>query len=111
MKVSGSKVGGAGTMESADKSSATKKTDNANGAKTSQLAQSNKGSSLSTEKVNLSPRVQEMQKIKDIAMKGKDDIDEAKVARLQAMIDAGEYKVDANAIAEKLLDEHLNMPS
>jgi flagellar biosynthesis anti-sigma factor FlgM len=40
-----------------------------------------------------------------------DSIDEAKVARLQRMIDEGKYRVDSGAVADRLLDEHLKMDS
>lgn len=59
-------------------------------------------------KVDVSDRAQMMQKAKDIA--SKDTIDEAKVARLQKLIDEGKYKTDASAIADKLVEEHLLIP-
>lgn len=59
-------------------------------------------------KLNLSDRAQEFQKAKDIA--SKTDVDEAKVARLQKLIDDGKYAVDASAIADRLVDEHLSIP-
>jgi flagellar biosynthesis anti-sigma factor FlgM len=58
--------------------------------------------------VNVSERAQMMQKAKDIA--SADTIDEAKVARLQKLIDDGKYKVDADKIADRLVDEHLEIP-
>lgn len=58
--------------------------------------------------VNVSERAQMMQKAKDIA--SADTIDEAKVARLQKLIDDGKYKVDAGKIADRLVDEHLEIP-
>jgi negative regulator of flagellin synthesis FlgM len=64
----------------------------------------------SSSKVELSSRAQHIKKAKELATPGKDDIDEAKVARLQAMIDSGGYKVNAEAIADRLLDEHTKMP-
>lgn len=60
-------------------------------------------------KINLSPQARQINKAKEIA--SQDSIDEAKVARLQKMIDAGEYKVDAEAVADKLVNEHLLLPS
>ena len=60
-----------------------------------------------TAKVSVSDRAQAMQKAKDIA--SKDSVDEAKVARLQKMIDEGNYKVDAKAVADRLVDEHVAM--
>ncbi|MCB0365932.1 MAG: flagellar biosynthesis anti-sigma factor FlgM [Bdellovibrionaceae bacterium] len=59
-------------------------------------------------KLNLSDRAQAFQKAKEIASKV--DVDEAKVARLQKLIDEGKYSVDASAIADRLVDDHLGMP-
>ena len=58
-------------------------------------------------KVNMSDRAQMMAKAKAIAKA--DTTDEAKIARIQKMVDAGTYKVDASAIADKLVDEQLLM--
>lgn len=63
----------------------------------------------SSSRVELSSRAQDIKRAKDIAMNSTPDIDEAKVARLQALIDKGQYKVNAEAVAEKLLDEHTKM--
>jgi negative regulator of flagellin synthesis FlgM len=38
------------------------------------------------------------------------DVDEAKVSRLQKLIDEGKYHVDADAIADRLVDSHLEIP-
>lgn len=56
--------------------------------------------------VHVSERAQMFQKAKEIAGRP-DTIDEAKVARLQKMIDDGKYNVDAEAIADRMVDEHL----
>lgn len=61
-----------------------------------------------TAQVNLSEKAQAMQKARDIATS--DTVDEAKVARLQKLIDEGKYAVDARAVADRLVDEHLLMP-
>jgi len=58
-------------------------------------------------KVNLSENAQKMQKAKEIA--SEQSVDEAKVARLQKLIDNGEYNVNASALADRLVDEHLLM--
>lgn len=60
-------------------------------------------------KVSLSPRAQELKKVKDM-VGSIDEVDEAKVAKFQQLIDAGKYKVDAEKIADKMVDEHLLMP-
>jgi negative regulator of flagellin synthesis FlgM len=59
-------------------------------------------------KINLSERAQNIKKAHDV-LSASPDIDEAKVARLQKLIDGGNYKVDAEAIADRLIDEQLIM--
>lgn len=59
---------------------------------------------LGASKVDVSKRAQDMKKAKEVAM-ATPDVDEAKVARLQKMIDEGKYKVSASDIAEKMLTE------
>lgn len=62
----------------------------------------------SSTNVNVSSRAQEMKRAKEMSTPSS-DVDEAKVARLQAMIDSGAYKVDSDAIAERLVSEQLKM--
>lgn len=57
-------------------------------------------------KVELSQRVQDIKKIKEIASKTP-DVDADKVAKFKQMIAEGSYKVDAKAIADKMVDEHM----
>ena len=59
--------------------------------------------------INLSERAQRMNKAKEIATKA-DDINHEKVAQLQKLIDEGNYKVDAEAVADRLVDQHLVYP-
>jgi flagellar biosynthesis anti-sigma factor FlgM len=59
-------------------------------------------------RVNISDRAQDVKRAKELAKQGP-EVDEAKVARLQKMIDEGKYKVDAEHIADRLVDEHLMM--
>lgn len=79
------------------------KTANAGLSKTDALTSSNLGESS---KVELSPRAQEAKRIKELAL-ATPDVDEAKVAKFRQLIDEGKYKVDAKAIADKMVDEHL----
>ena len=60
-------------------------------------------------RVDVSQRAQEIRKAKELATPDS-GIDEAKVARLQKLIDSGEYKVNAEAIADRMLDEQMKMP-
>lgn len=55
--------------------------------------------------VNVSDRARQIQKATELAKQ--DNVDEAKIARLQKMIDGGDYKIDADQIADKLVNEHL----
>jgi negative regulator of flagellin synthesis FlgM len=70
---------------------------------------SSKAGMMDSSRVDVSSRAQEMRKAKELATPS-DSIDEAKVARLQKMIDEGNYKIDAEAIADRLVDEHMKMP-
>lgn len=58
-------------------------------------------------KVDFSELASDIKKVKD--MVNADSVDEAKVAHFQSLIDSGRYKVDAGAVADRLLDEHLKM--
>jgi len=108
MKVSNNKVGGnlgaldTGKAGKADVTNGLKKDINA-GALNSNAGLKNSSN------VNVSERAQMMQKAKDIASQPM-TVDEAKVARLQKLIDEGKYKVDAESIADRLVDEHLVIP-
>ena len=107
MKVSSSKVGhpSVANTEAASTARAGKLDADSLGAKKAD------GKNLdSSEKVVLSQKVLDMQKIKELATP-EDNIDEAKVLRLQQLIDSGKYKTDAAAIADRLVDEHLTIPS
>lgn len=101
MKVS-SKVGN--PVQSAETAKLTKTNADAGSAKTKSAVADSFGSSA---RVDVSQRGQDIKKAKELATPRDNDIDEAKVARLQALIDAGKYKVDASKIADKLVDEHM----
>lgn len=88
------------------------RSDKADGIKNKATGATNKGDVLSSSslgessRVELSPRAQEAKRIKELAMSAP-DVDEAKVAKFRKLIDEGKYQVDAKAIAEKMVDEHL----
>lgn len=60
-----------------------------------------------SDKVAISGRAKEASKAKAIAHSSP-DVDEARVAKLKAAIQNGSYKVDADKIADRLVDEHLS---
>lgn len=104
MKVSNNKIGPAAAKTEGLKSG---KTEASKGLLSTDKTSGTKANSAA-ENVNVSDRAQMMQKAKDIASNA--SIDEAKVARLQKLIDEGKYKTDAQAIADRLVDEHLTIP-
>ena len=57
-------------------------------------------------KVDFSSRAQDAKRIKEIAIAAP-DVDQSKVDKFQKLIDAGQYKVNAKAVADRLVDEHL----
>jgi flagellar biosynthesis anti-sigma factor FlgM len=57
-------------------------------------------------RVDVSERAQDMKKIKELAIAEPKDNSE-KIARLQKLIDEGNYKVDTNAVADRMVEEHL----
>jgi negative regulator of flagellin synthesis FlgM len=102
MKVSNGKIGGAGPKLDVKGAKSDAASILGKDSKLGALDSKNiKGSA----NVDVSDRAQMMQKAKSLA--GDQSIDEAKVSRLQKLIDEGKYKVDAGAIADRLVDEHL----
>lgn len=59
-------------------------------------------------RIDFSNRAKDIQKAKELATPS-DSIDEAKVARLQKLIDSGQYRINAEAIADRLVDEQMKM--
>ena len=57
-------------------------------------------------KLSLSDRASDAKQIRSI-VDATPDIDEAKVAKFQSLIDSGKYKVDSEKLAERMLGEHL----
>jgi len=104
MKITHNKVGQNLNVKDSGRAEKGEKTkENKGGAKT---AASILDDNLGASKVDLSPRAQDMKKAKEAAHAAP-DINEEKVARLQKMIDEGKYKVDAEDIADKMVDEHI----
>lgn len=104
MKITHNKVGQNLNVRDSGKTDKTDKASDApKGGKTAGVDLADLGGAT---KVDLSPRAQEMKKIKDAAL-ASPDINEEKVARLQKLIDEGKYKTDAKDIADKMVDEHI----
>ncbi len=91
----------------------TAKSDKASGAKNNPAANNTLNNLGAKEtagqeatRIELSPRAQEAKRIKELALAAP-DVDAEKVAKFQKLIDDGKYKIDAKAIADKMVDEHL----
>lgn len=88
------------------------KAERAGDAKASKLQQN--GLNLPTDslnqagatKVDVSDRAQEAKRIKELANRAP-DVDMQKVEKFRKLIDAGQYKVDAKAVADRMVDAHL----
>ncbi|WP_413289983.1 flagellar biosynthesis anti-sigma factor FlgM [Bdellovibrio sp. HCB337] len=65
-------------------------------------------SQLGASKVDVSTKAQEAKRIKELA-KAAPDVDMEKVAKFRQLIDEGKYKVDAKAVAERLVDDELSL--
>jgi flagellar biosynthesis anti-sigma factor FlgM len=108
MKITHNKVGQNLNLDSSklDKAgaAANKSIGGAGAAKADALLNATAGNDAT--KVEVSPRAQEAKRIKELAMAAP-DVDEAKVAKFRKLIDEGKYNIDAKAIADKMVDEHL----
>ncbi|UOE99917.1 flagellar biosynthesis anti-sigma factor FlgM [Bdellovibrio reynosensis] len=107
MKITHNKVGQNLNLTDSSKSDKASGVNNKAAGVTNNKADALSSSSLGeSSKVELSPRAQEAKRIKELAMSAP-DVDEAKVAKFRKLIDEGKYNVDAKAIADKMVDEHL----
>lgn len=108
MRITHNKVGQNLNLRDTQKSDASQKSGSAIDGNKSGPADSKLGAldTLGATQVNISERAQDIKKAKEIAMKSP-DVNEARIAELQKLIDEGKYKTDAKAIADKMVDEQL----
>tara|TARA_B100001248_G_C27399520_1_gene468908 strand:- start:5352 stop:5672 length:321 start_codon:yes stop_codon:yes gene_type:complete len=59
-------------------------------------------------KINVSQRAQDINKIKQVATQAP-DVDQAKVEKFRELINSGKYKIDAQAIADRMVDQELEI--
>lgn len=76
-------------------------------AKADAVSKSGLASNDST-RIELSPKAQEAKRIKELA-KSAPDVDMEKVEKFRKMIDEGKYKVDAKAVADRMIDQELEI--
>lgn len=60
-------------------------------------------------KLNISEKGKEFARAKAVASQAP-DVREDRIAELKGRIASGGYKVDADAVADRIVDEHLRMP-
>jgi negative regulator of flagellin synthesis FlgM len=110
MKVTHNKIGNNLNISDVklDKAASSDKASGAAKALAESAESMNSGAAGGASRVQVSERAQDMKRIKELAMSAP-DVDSEKVSRLQKLIDQGQYKVDAKAIADRLVDEELQM--
>ncbi len=104
MKVDPKRVGNASTNATSDAAKITR-TNSAKGAKSKELGDIAVPNDVA--KVDISKKAQMANKIRELATPDMNSVNEDRVAHFQKLIDEGNYKTDAKAIADKLVDEHL----
>lgn len=111
MKITHNKVGQNLNLTDSSRADKSKKSEAANStatsAKTEKAGVLPFASNAESVKVDLSARAKDIQHAKELAMAAP-DVDQSKVEKFQKLIDEGKYKVDAKAIAEKMVEEHLS---
>jgi len=70
------------------------------------LAEASSSGFVSKDEVVLSPEARRIQEVKDL-IDSLPDIREEKVAGIRAQIEAGEYQIDGEKIASKMIEESL----
>jgi negative regulator of flagellin synthesis FlgM len=108
VKITHNKVGqNLNTADSAKSSKAEKAGDASAAKKSSTTAEAGAApASSQATKVELSPKAQDIKKIKELAMNAP-DVDSNKDEKFKRMIADGTYKVDAKAVADRMVDEHM----
>lgn len=108
MKITHNKVGQNLNTSDSSKSAKTEKAGEASSAKKNSTASESSAAPASSQatKVELSSKAQDIKKIKELA-KNAPDVDMNKVEKFKRMIADGTYKVDAKAVADRMVDEHL----
>lgn len=62
-------------------------------------------------RVDLSPSLQDVSQVKESVSSEINQVDMDKVDKFRRLIESGEYKVDAQAVADRMVDEHLMLGS
>ena len=105
-QVQGSESAPAAKSEKSEKAAGAKKTGKAH--LTERPEKGDKAEASGDTKTEISGRAKEMATAKQAAADAPDTREE-KIAALKARISAGKYHVDSDAVADKLVDEHISM--
>ncbi len=109
MKITHNKVGqnlNLNDLSKTDESSKAAKSGAA--ASTNSVKELLQNKSADAVKIDLSSQAKDIRQAKELAM-GSPDIDFAKVEKFQKLIDEGKYKVDAKAVADRMVEDNLMM--
>ncbi|MCB0368089.1 MAG: flagellar biosynthesis anti-sigma factor FlgM [Bdellovibrionales bacterium] len=107
MKITHNKVGQRLNISDSGKAEKSSESKESKGLRSSDKSSSSSAAGDAT-KIILSDRAQEARKIKELAMSAP-DVDQAKVDKFRKLIDEGKYKVDAKAVADKMVDDELSI--
>ncbi|MEN9724022.1 MAG: hypothetical protein RJB38_2008 [Pseudomonadota bacterium] len=88
---------------SASESSAAKRSEKADASQSAAARRVDSGAT----KAEISSKAKDLAKAKEVAGQAP-DVREDKIAELKARIAAGKYEVNAQAVADRLVDEHLS---
>jgi len=102
MKITHNKVGQNLNLRDASRSESVTKSGN----KSEGAAALKEGPTIASNEVDISPKAQQLQKAKEAVLNAP-DINREKVERLKQMVQNNTYKVDADAVAERMLGDHL----
>lgn len=107
MKITHNKVGQNLNLTDANKANKTSDSSKAgSAAQTNSSTAVSQNAGVQASKVELSPRVQDIKRIKELASSAP-DVNAEKVEHFKRLIAEGKYKVDAKAVADRMVDEHM----
>ncbi len=113
MKITHNKIGQNLNLTDSSKSEKSKQNspldalqNNSKASDASKIKDLSESSDNNAAKMDFSSRAQDIRQAKELAM-GAPDIDQAKVDKFRKLIDEGKYKVDARAVADRMVDDSL----
>ncbi len=99
---------GSSPIQNTETSSAKKTGKTSKSEKKEGTSSSNSAAVADSVKTEISPKAKEYAKAKELAGKSP-DVREEKIAEIRKRIASGQYKVDADAVADRMVTSHLEM--